>query len=151
MPGWTLLRANSINDAGWIVDKGLLGCNGRHFPWLVPHQEAVFESKSNRVALGAIVWIVRQLATRPLGNGLATSFRGEFGFVVGHKVLPIAFRALRRLFFEIAVYDPLAVSTQAWKGEHRSAGCHPTTDQEAFFVAAFALCDDLFAHCMSSG
>src|SRR5690606_15754360 len=79
-------------------------------PGLVPHQEGVFESQAKRVALGAIVRIVSQLAARPLGDGLTIPAFGELGFIVGHQISAIAFGARQRLFFEIAVYDPLAIS-----------------------------------------
>jgi len=66
---------------------------------LVPHQECVFESQAKRVALGAIVRIVRQLAIIPLGNGLAIPALGEFGIIIWHQILPVAFRASQRLTF----------------------------------------------------
>jgi hypothetical protein len=55
------------------------------------------------------VRIVRQLAIRPLGNGVTIPAFGKLSFVVGHQIVTFALRARQRLFFEIAVNYPLAV------------------------------------------
>jgi hypothetical protein len=99
------LRIFTVRPQGKEYSPFGMCCSG-----LVPHQKSVFKSQAKRVALRAIVRIIRQLANIPLGNGLSIPALGKLGFIVGHQISTIAFGALQWLFFEIAVNYPLAVS-----------------------------------------